>query len=105
MPEQQTQPGVKLSEYAEAERKKLFPKNIYNPKSDNYSPQHPNALSDGDEKGRGTSVFLGVFDNKTGTQTDIFTRKENIKTNAYNSGNGYSVPSETAIGNNTINLT
>ncbi len=103
--EQQQKPGAKLSEYAQAERDKLFPKNIYSPKSDKYGPQHPHALSDGDEKGRGTSVFLGVRDQETGTKTDILTRKDNIKTNAYNSSNGYSVPDDTATGNNTINLT
>jgi hypothetical protein len=102
--EQQTQPGLKLSEYAQAERDKLFPKNLYSPKSDKYGPQHPNAISDGDEKGRGTAVFLGVRDDNTGTKTDILTRKDNIKTNSYNVGNGYGVPSDDAIGSNTINL-
>mgnify|MGYP003636551308 CR=1 FL=1 len=103
--EQQPQPGAKLSEFAQNERDKLFPKNIYSPKSDKYGPQHPHALSDGDNKGRGTAVFLGVRDPDTGTQIDILTRKDNVKTNAYNSGNGYTVPDDTATGNNTINLT
>lgn len=102
--EQQTQPGARLSEYAQAERDKLFPKNIYSPKSDSYGPQHPNALSDGDDKGRGTAVFLGVRDNETGTKTDILTRKENVKTNSYNSKNGYSVPDDN-ITNGTVGLT
>lgn len=102
--EQQIQPGARLSEYAQAERDKLFPKNIYSPKSDSYGPQHPNALSDGDDKGRGTAVFLGVRDNETGTKTDILTRKENVKTNSYNSQNGYSVPDDN-ITNGTVGLT
>ncbi len=102
--EQQTQPGARLSEYAQAERDKLFPKNIYSPKSDSYGPQHPNALSDGDDRGRGTAVFLGVRDNETGTKTDILTRKENVKTNSYNSKNGYGVPDDN-ITNGTVGLT
>lgn len=102
--EQQLQPGAQLSEFAQAERDKLFPKNIYSPKSDKYGPQHPNALSDGDGKGRGTSVFLGVRDQETGTKTDILTRKENVKTNSYNSGNGYSVPDDN-VTSGTIGLT
>ena len=103
--EQQQQPGAKLSDFAKAERDKLFPKNLYSPKSDNYGPQHPNALSDGDDKGRGTAVFLGIRDQETGTKIDILTRKDNVKTNAYNSGNGYTVPADNAVGPNTINLT
>ena len=102
--EQQTNPGEKMTEVAKAERDKLFPKNEYSPKSEFYGPQHPNALADGDEKGRGTSVFLGVHDADTGTKTDVITRKDLIKTNAYNSKNGYSVPDETATGP-TVGLT
>ena len=83
---------------------KLFPKNIYSPKSDKYGPQHPHALSDGDEKGRGTSVFLGVRDQETGTKTDVLTRKEIVKTNSYNSGNGYSI-SDDNVTSGTIGLT
>ena len=102
--EQQLQPGAKLSEFAQAERDKLFPKNIYSPKSDKYGPQHPHALSDGDDKGRGTSVFLGVRDPDTGTKVDVLTRKENVKTNSYNSKNGYSVPDDN-VTSGTIGLT
>jgi hypothetical protein len=103
--EQQTQPGVKLTEVATSQRDMLFPKNIYSPKSEKYGPQHPNAMSDGDEKGRGTSVFLGVRDDNTGTQTDILTRKDNVKTNSYNSGNGYTTPDDDATGTNSVTLT
>tara|TARA_Y100000034_G_C6780603_1_gene348882 strand:+ start:485 stop:808 length:324 start_codon:yes stop_codon:yes gene_type:complete len=92
--EQQTIPGEKLSEVAKAERDRLFPKNEYSPKSEFYGPQHPNALADGDAKGRGTTVYLGVHDAKTGTNTDIMTREDLIKTNAFNSKNGYSVPDD-----------
>lgn len=102
--EQQTQPGEKMTEVGKAERDKLFPKNEYSPKSEFYSPQHPNALADGDEKGRGTSVFLGVHDKKTGTKTDILNRDDLIKTNAFNSKNEYSVPDDDATGN-TVGLT
>ena len=102
--EQQIPAGEKMTQVAKGERDKLFPKNEYSPKSEFYSPQHPNALTDGDDKGRGTTVFLGVHDAKTGTKVDVLTRKEIIKTNAYNSKNGYSVPSdETTAG--TIGLT
>ena len=52
------QPSNQLSAIAEAERAKLFPKNDFSPKSDKYSTVHPDALSDGDELGRGTGTFL-----------------------------------------------
>ena len=91
--EQQTQPGEQLTAIGKAERDRLFPKNEYSPKSESYSPQHPNAMSDGDEKGRGNSVFLGVRGD-IGTQTDILTRKDLVKTNAFNSKNSYSVPDD-----------
>ena len=92
--EQQTQPGEKMTEVGKAERDKLFPKNEYSPKSEFYGPQHSNALADGDDKGRGTTVFLGVHGQDTGTKTDVLTRKDLIKTNAFNSKNGYSVPDD-----------
>jgi hypothetical protein len=50
------------------------------------------------------TLFFEFRDDNTGTKTDILTRKDNIKTNSYNVGNGYGVPSDDAIGSNTINL-
>ena len=102
--EQQTIPGEKLSEVAKGERDKLFPKNEYSPKSQFYGPQHPNALADGDDKGRGTAVYLGVHDTKTGTNMDIMTRDDLIKTNAFNSKNGYTVPDDN-VTPGTVGLT
>ena len=43
-------------------------------------------------------------DNETGTKTDILTRKENVKTNSYNSQNGYSVPDDNTT-TGTVGLT
>ena len=81
---QQEQAGQRMTDIAQAERDKLFPRNTYAPDKDVYGPQHPNALTDGDEKGRGSSVFLGVHDQETGTKTDNLTRKDLIKTNNFN---------------------
>jgi hypothetical protein len=41
------------------------------------------ALADGDEMGRGTGVFLDVYNDTAGTSTDIFERKNEIKINKY----------------------
>lgn len=83
------QPDNTLSSIAEAERAKLFPKNDYSPKSDFYSAQHPDALADGDEIGRGTAVFLDIYNQNAGTSTDIMERKDDIKINKYNSNKTY----------------
>jgi hypothetical protein len=85
------QPNNNLSAIAEAERGKLFPKNDFSPKSDKYSSVHPDANADGDEIGRGTGVFLDIFNEGAGTSTDIFERKDDIKINKYNSSKPYTV--------------
>lgn len=83
------QPANKLSEIADAERGKLFPKNDFSPKSESYSPQHPDAMADGDEIGRGTAKFLDVYNTQAGTSTDIQERIGDIKINKFNSSNTY----------------
>jgi len=83
------QPDNNLSAIAEAERGKLFPKNDFSPKSDLYSPQHPDALADGDAIGRGTGKFLDVYNENAGTSTDIQERIGDIKINKFNSKNTY----------------
>lgn len=77
-----------LTRIAEEQRKKLFPKNDYT--IDNrYSSTNKDALSDGDELGRGTGSFLDVHNTAAGTLTDNVERKSEIKTNRYNSSNTY----------------
>lgn len=78
-----------LSLIAEQERQKLIPKNDYKQTADEYSATNPDALADGDSKGRGTGVFLDVYNNDVGTKEDIFERKNEIKINKYNSSRTY----------------
>ena len=85
------QPNNQLSAIAEAERGKLFPKNDFSPRSEKYSSVHPDAMSDGDEIGRGTGSYLDIFNEGAGTSTDIFERKDDIKINKYNSSKPYTV--------------
>jgi hypothetical protein len=85
------QPNNQLSAIAEAERGKLFPKNDFSPRSDKYSPVHPDAVADGDEIGRGTGAFLDIYNQGAGTSTDVFERKDDIKINKYNSSKPYTV--------------
>ena len=92
------QPKNQLSSIAEAERSKLFPKNDFSPRSDRYSPVHPDAVSDGDEIGRGTGTFLDVYNENAGTSTDVFERKDELKINRYISSQPYTVEGEGARG-------
>ena len=78
-----------LTAIAEQERAKLIPKNDYKQTADEYSVTNPDALADGDSKGRGTGVFLDVYNNAIGTREDIFERKNEIKINKYNSSKPY----------------
>jgi|TARA_R110000822_G_scaffold60719_1_gene150928 hypothetical protein len=85
------QPENTLSAIATAERGKLFPRNDYSPKSQKYSSVHPDANADGDELGRGTGVFLDIYNQNAGTSTDVFERKDEIKVNKYNPEQPYNV--------------
>ena len=60
---------------------KLIPINEYKPNSFEYSATNPNALSDGDEKGKGENS------GKIGSLTDINTRTESLSRNFYNGEN------------------
>jgi hypothetical protein len=77
-----------LSQYAEQERKKLFPKNNFNT-SNEYSSVNPDALADGDVQGKGTGGYLDVYNNIAGNNIDNVERKEGIKINRYNQSKTY----------------
>ncbi len=85
------QPKNKLTEYAEIERAKLIPKNDYN-KSNQYSSVNKDALSDGDEKGKGTGVFLDIFNQNAGAIQDVVERKKEIALNEYGPNKPYTKP-------------
>lgn len=64
---------------------KLFPINEYKPVSSEYSAGHPNALSDGDEKGKGETQTIG-------NKTDILTRSALKGVNQFTDSNPYTSP-------------
>lgn len=78
-----------LSKYAEEERKKLIPKNEYKNKTFEYSKVNPNAIGDGDSKGRGNGVFLDTISPTIGTKEDVFERKSELKINKFKKDNPY----------------
>lgn len=65
----------------------LFPINEYKPDSNEYSAAHPNAISNGDAKGKGDSG-----DGVVGSKHDIEQRIKLKTLNFYNSTNVYKSP-------------
>ena len=84
----QTEPNA-LTAIADMERAKLIPKNDYNEVGNEYSAVNRDALADGDDKGRGTGVFLDVYNTNAGTINGVAERKNEIKVNQYNSSKTY----------------
>ena len=84
------QPKNDLSAIAEAERKKLLPKNDFST-ANSYSAVNPDALSDGDESGKGTGIFLDVVNG--GSSVDMSERKNSIKVNEFQPNKPYTTPS------------
>jgi hypothetical protein len=84
-----SQPNNLLSKYADQERKKLIPKNDYKTTNE-YSSTNKDAMSDGDDKGRGTGVFLDTKNG--GTKTDQLERVSEIVINKYKESNPYTTP-------------
>lgn len=78
-----------LTAYADQERAKLVPRNDYNGIGNPYSSTNQDAMANGDSKGRGTGVYLDVYNDNAGTVEDLADRKNQIKINKYNSKNGY----------------
>ena len=73
-----------LSLIADSERKKLITRNDFKKNADEYGVTNPQALADGDDMGRGTGVYLDVYNDTAGTSLDVAERKDDIKINKYN---------------------
>lgn len=78
-----------LTAIADMERAKLIPRNDYNGVGNQYSAVNEDALATGDRLGRGTGVFLDVYNSAAGTIDDVVERKNEIKINKFNSSNPY----------------
>jgi len=87
-----SQPENKLSQIANAERQKLFPKNDYKT-SNQYSATNPDAIADGDKQGKGTGGFLDTNNQGAGAIQDILERKAEITINKYKTNLPYTTPS------------
>jgi hypothetical protein len=78
-----------LTAIADAERKRLITRNDFIRDADEYGVTNSQALADGDDMGRGTGVFLDVYNDRAGTSVDIVERKDDIKINKFNKFNIY----------------
>ena len=87
------QPDNKLSQIADLERKKIIPKNDYIKKANEYSSVNKDAIADGDSYGKGTGIFLDVYNQQAGAIQDILERKAEIVINEYKANNPYTTPS------------
>ena len=72
----------RLEELNSEFRNQLIPKNTYN-NNDTYTVSHPNALSDGDEFGK------GEYNGSIGGKTDIDKRYTLLTKNIYSNENPY----------------
>jgi hypothetical protein len=86
------QPTNKLSQIADSERQKLFPKNDYK-KTNEYTPTNADALATGDAQGKGTGGFLDTGNQSAGAIQDILERHAGIVINTYKSNAPYTTPS------------
>lgn len=72
----------RLLENSEQYRKQQITRNDYT-RNDEYSGTHPDALSDGDNLGKGEK------DGSIGSKTDIRERKQQLKSNKYSYNKPY----------------
>jgi hypothetical protein len=84
----QNEPNA-LTLIADQERARLIPRNDFNEVGNPYSVTNQDAMANGDDMGRGTGVFLDVYNTAAGTITDVVERKNEIKINKFNSSKPY----------------
>jgi len=89
----------KLGDIGKIERDKMIAKNTYQTiEEQNYGAKHPNALDDGDNKGKGTGSFMDTYNggsvvDKEGNGVDSGSgRIANLAKNKFNEENGYKYP-------------
>jgi len=82
-----------LTKISSGERSKLITRNDFKKSANEYSVTNKDAVSDGDDygKGTGTGIFLDISNG--GSSEDISERKNQIKINFYQSNKPYTTPS------------
>jgi hypothetical protein len=83
-----SQPDNELSKIAEEQRKRLFARNDFKT-TNQYSTVHPDAIANGDVNGKGTGIYLDVYNQNAGSSVDKMERKDDLKGNKYSTNNPY----------------
>ena len=78
-----SQPENNMTSVADKIRNQLLAKNNFASQKNEYGSTNKDALSDGDEKGK------GELDGKVGSLTDIKSRTDVVARNKYNPSKGY----------------
>ena len=78
-----------LTALSDQQRISLIPRNDYNRVGNEYSAVNKDALADGDSRGRGTGIFLDVYNNAAGTIEDVVERRNGIRVNKFNFSRTY----------------
>jgi hypothetical protein len=86
-----SQPLNTLGQIGQTERTNGFKINDYKQSANEYSSTNKDAISDGDPAGKGTGIFLDIFNG--GSSEDITIRKDQIKVNFYQTNKPYTTPS------------
>lgn len=86
-----SQPANKMTTIADEQRKKSKAINDYLDQNQ-YTSTNPDALADGDDRGRGTGQFLDVSNYNAGTSEDIMKRREAFAGAKYKPTSPYTKP-------------
>lgn len=86
-----SQPLNELGLIGQQKRTDLITVNDYKQSANEYSSTNKDAMSDGDVNGKGTGIFLDIFNG--GSSEDVTLRKEQIKGNEYQKNKPYTTPS------------
>ena len=92
IPIDSNQPKNKLSSIADEQRKKNFVINDYKTTNE-YTSTNPDAMADGDSKGKGTGIFLDTSNESAGAIEDIMKRKEAFAGAKFKPTSPYTTPS------------
>jgi hypothetical protein len=86
-----SQPLNALGQIGQTERTNVIKINDYKQSANEYSSVNKDAMGDGDAFGKGTGIFLDIFNG--GSSDDNRERKEQIKINAFQVNKPYTTPS------------
>ena len=85
-----SQPDNSMTSVSDRIRNQLLAKNSFASEKNEYGVTNKDAMSDGDDLGRGTGTFLDIKNG--GTSEDIVERNSELKINTYSADKPYTTP-------------